>query len=158
MTIFIVILFLLLVFYLWWNHFKTPGLPRKQDDIKKIIKELIDRGFNDGYLLLTHAKTKYFLQFYKYAAIEKKGIVLSIPVAKWSEPFIDKIKSYLDKEKIVYTLEVGGDGSSSMTFVDVDFLCDEYKAAVVVKYIFNDIFNVPESDNLYVRLLNASIS
>lgn len=149
------LLFSIVVFYIWWFHLKTPGLPRRQDELKGVVKELLVRGHSNGLLILTHSKTKLFVQMYKYVDGKDVGVMLSIPQADWSQKYIGPLKKSLEDKGVEYNISFSG-AVGDLPFVEADFAKDTDRAYTVIRTIFNDVYGISEEEAIHVRLMNAT--
>ena len=130
------------------------GLERTIEQTKGSINDLLKRGFDGGFLIITVAYTKKFIQFRKYIKSPGKyGIELCFPNAKWSHPYCMKLRSYCLENKIEFYVEQ----NNPLVFLCTDFKRDVDLAHDFVKIILTEIFDFKESIRLFVRLHNATL-
>lgn len=150
----IFLIFLVIGVFLWKS---AKGVPRKICQLERCLFDLLRRGFSDGYLIISHIRSKTFIQFRKY--ILKKGeygIELSFPKAPWSEKYFSDLVDYCREKEIQFEL-IDARDSGELDFLDIDFGKDVALAFKTVQVILLDIFNHSERDTYRVLLENASV-
>jgi len=127
------------------------------ETIKQPIKDLLQRGFDGGFLIIDVSSSKYFLQLRKY--INKPGdygIELSFPIAKWSLNLFDELIEFCNRYGIAYNLEKSKN-KDSLDFLYIDFGKEYKKAHKYVSRILLDVFKINPEVKLFVRLENATV-
>jgi hypothetical protein len=105
---------------------------------------LFHRGFNGGFMIVQvpydSKKFKRFIQFSKYIGGKKKvGLQLDYPLAEWSKPYYEKLKSVLKRNDILFDIEKT-DEEGVPEFLVIDFKKDLEKAENVASLIFQELY------------------
>ena len=149
------IVFAIVAVVLIWRGTKGPAHTLKS--IYKPIDELLERGFDEGFLIITISYSKMFLQLRKYILNKKNyGIELVFPKAPWSVDYFDKIEKLCINSKIPYSIrkEVG---KYTLDFLYVNYGKDSKKAYENIKQILTAVFSVNDNTKLFLRMENASL-
>jgi hypothetical protein len=135
----------------------VKGPARTIETIKQPIKDLLQRGFDGGFLIIDVSSSKYFLQLRKYINEPGDyGIELSFPIAKWSLNLSDKLTEFCNRCGIAYNLEKD-ENKGSLDFLYIDFGKDYKKAHEYVSRILLEVFDINPDAKLFVRLENATV-
>jgi hypothetical protein len=138
-----------------WRGVKGPA--HTLETIEKPIKDLLKRGYDGGFLILSVSRSKCFVQLRKY--IKESGlygIELCFPNANWSAQYFEALIDFCIREDIEYLIaKENTDGP--LEFLYIDFNRDIQKAHRYIKKIFKEILGVDENVKLYSRLENASV-
>ena len=126
------------------------GIPRNLESSKRAIQDLLNRGFNGGFLVIKiRRNSEKFVQFYKYIEKNSYGIVLSFPLVEWSKLYENKFRELCSKSNLKID-------EKDKTFLDVDFKKDIDLAHSFFKQLVTDVFNEEQDIKFYVNLENAS--
>lgn len=117
------------------------------------ISELLDRGFDGGFMIFKHENSEKFIQLSKWIKGNDCGLELSFPIVAWSSGYADELKEFCKEEELKFKVTKGSDG---MEFIDINFSSNVTAAANCAEHILLSIFNIPESDSYYVQLEGAS--
>lgn len=120
------------------EHLEEIGL----GDFRRLIATLLERGYDLGFLVFELPGEERFVEFSKYIREgPREGIQLDFPLAPWSEPYYDQVKSLLESRQVPYTVEDTPDGPVR-EFIQVDFAQDLDRAAATAREIFERVFRV----------------
>jgi hypothetical protein len=126
------------------EHLEEIGL----GDFRRLIAMLLERGYDLGFLVFELPGEERFVEFSKYIREgARQGIQLDFPLAPWSEPYYDQVKSLLESRKVSYTVEDTPDGPVR-EFIQVDFAQDLDRAAAPAREIFERVFRVDPATRL----------
>jgi len=120
------------------EHMEEIGL----GDLARFVSMLLERGYDLGFLVFELPGDERFVEFSKHmreGALQ--GIQLDFPLAPWSEPYYDQVKSLLESRRVPYVVEDTPDGPVR-EFIQVDFGQDVNAAAAMAKEIFERVFRV----------------
>jgi hypothetical protein len=127
------------------------------ESLERPIKDLLNRGYDNAFLIINISHSKNFLQLKKYIKEPGEyGIRLCFPNARWSNKFFKKLIIFCDRKAINYTI-TEENANEPLTFLIIDFTKDVEKANRYVKEILLEIFEVDKNVKLFVRLENAAI-
>lgn len=88
----------------------SKGPAHTLESLERPIRDLLNRGYNGGFLIISISWSKCFLQLIKYIkAPGDFGIELCFPKAKWSIYLFDKFALYckVKTSKIKYSIFYG---------------------------------------------------
>lgn len=126
------------------------------ESISRAIRDLLKRGFDCGFLIISISGTKNFIQLRKYITSSGNfGIKLFFPNANWSADYYEKLKTKCINEKMKYSI-VKKEQDNELEFIKVDFKKDSNNAHEFVKEVILEIFEVSDTVKLYVKLENAT--
>ncbi len=130
------------------EHVEEIGLA----DLERLITNLLQRGYDLGFLVLELPGEERFVEFSKYIKEgARQGIQLDFPLSPWSEPYYDQVKSLLESRRVEYTVQDTPNGPVR-EFIQVDFGQDVPAAAVMAKEIFERVFRVAPTIRLTADL------
>ena len=131
----------------------SRGAQRDLASVRASIQDLLERGYDNGFLLIQIAFTNRFLQFEKYVTSSaESGVQMAFPRAKWAEPFFEAIREYCRLHKLDACVVNEG----MLDFLYVDFGKDIELACKSTIDILQDVFHVSQKTKLFMRLENAS--
>jgi len=159
----ILLIFLIIVcgVVLFWFLGRKPVLFKNilLSNITKFLKILLFRGYDRGFLVISvqkDRKPKRFIQIAKYIEDKNKtGLRLAFPHAEWSQPYFNKLKDRLIKEKIKFEIETT-ESKEVPEFIVVDILQDLNFAIRLINLILTKVFNVSEIEPLELYMINIS--
>lgn len=142
--ILIVIFVILILVFLLNRYLKKPYRHKgiKLSQLEEYLKILRDSGYDGGFVIIEHSKTKEFIQFQKH--IDSDGrITLSstfFPV-KWNLKYFSSIKNYLHSQNLDFDLKKNEDDQEV-----IDIFCNDDLASCVklVKDINLEVFKMKE--------------
>jgi len=148
----IALLIIIALVFFSWKRVKR-GVYRTLSFIPIGICELLDRGFDGGFMIFNHANSEKFIQLSKWGKGGSCGLELSFPLVGWSKCYEVQLREYCQVHGLLARSTLGSDGTE---FIDINFSKNVAAAAECVEYIFLSIFGIPKSDGYFVRLEGAS--
>lgn len=128
-------------------YYRVWREPQDYDTVSPVFGRLLRSGLNGGFIIITHARSKTWIQLSKYIrARGDYGIELSVPEVDWTRPYFAQIEALIDRHRLVSRIVAGSDGTR---FLDVDFGKDAQKAAETGRAIFRDVFRAPLSGRFH---------
>ncbi len=126
------------------EHLEEVGLP----DLQRCLEILLLRGYDLGFVVFEVPGDQRFVEFSKYVRDQNAlGIQLDFPLAPWSEPYYEQVKSLLEGKGITYQVEDTPDGPVR-EFIQVDFARDLAGAAATGQEIFERVFQMAPTTRL----------
>lgn len=124
--------------------------------LEHAIKQLLRRGYADGFLSIKVKSSNKYLELTKYIhSCGKYGLLLYVPVETWSEGYIHMIQNYLDNEEIEFSYDSPYPGKPA-SFICIDCKNNASRAHKIVNEIFIHIFLIPKSIKYSIVLSNCS--
>jgi hypothetical protein len=152
----LVIIVLIVIFLLIKRGIKGPA--HSIDTILKPIDELLERGFDDGFLIISISNTKHFLQLRKYIDNNDDfGLELVFPKAEWSIEYFSKLEKHCIDEGIPYSIRTEV-RKHTLDFLYIIYGNDSKKSYEHIRAILITLFGVDEETVLYLRMENAALS
>lgn len=119
---------------------------RALNKIKTVFNELVNKGREGAFVIFTSPETDKFVQFVYDS--KERWLICDIPLIELSEEEKDKIKVIME-EGSATDMDTGEQVSYQWWFTvdDID------RATKLVKTVFIDIFNLPESYSIKSELI-----
>jgi len=121
------------------------------------IRDLLRRGYKEGFLVINIHYTKQFVQLKKY--IHNKGnygMEFCFPNTKWSDKLFVKLVEFCTETEIDFV--IGEEHAKEpLEFLYIDFGKDVLLAHSTIVDILLNVFGVDDDVKLFVRLENASV-
>lgn len=118
------------------------------DELPGSLAQLLKRGYEGGFLIITFSPSKKCLWFQKY--IRSKGdygIEFAFPEADWSRPYFPKLKAYCIEQGMEFRIiSVGAKGHELTGSLYVDFGKDIDRANEFSVHVTNHILGIPEDE------------
>jgi len=132
----------------------AKGAPRTLDTLSGALADLLKRGYDGGFLIISISYSRRFLQIRKYIRQPGNyGIELAFPKAKWSLSCFDAVRDLCRRRGL--DSRVSDEGV--LDFLYADFGTNVSEANDCVKEILADIFGVSSKATLFVKLENATV-
>lgn len=135
---------------------RSLGPTRDIVELEHAIKQLLKRGFADGFLSIKAKNSDKYLELTKYITPSGRyGLYVYVPIEQWSESYIHLVQNYFATEGIALDYEMN-ESDGLVSFLRVDCENDAHRTYKIVKEIFTRIFGVPKSAKYSVVLSNCS--
>lgn len=128
----------------------------KAENLEEHIEAVLYRGFDASFAIFMKRGKKPFVQVYK--SIKNKGHVelhLTIPLVEWSTKYLSGLKTKLSENSVDYTLTEQTQ-ESPLSFLDCNFNTDASSCAIIIRKIFDEVFNVEPSVNYKIKFSRIS--
>jgi hypothetical protein len=159
--IYFTILISIIIFIWAILHFgNKPKIHRKipQNNLKKYLEVLLNRGYDRSFIIIQvpwDKKFKRFLQYTKYIGDNNVGLEFDYPLAEWSKPYYDKLKSILQKSHIGFEIEKT-DQKEVPEFLVIDIKKDLEMASKISILVLQDMYNLGPNDFVELYFYNIS--
>lgn len=133
----------------------VKGRKYRLDELRRPIVDLLDRGYESGFVVLQPVCSAGFVQFRKYVDDSgREGMELAIPIVDWSRPLVPPVRSFCERLNVSFFVE-REDPKGEMEFAYADLERDSDKAYELAIEIFSLLLENPEEQRYFVMLENA---
>jgi len=151
--------YIILVIAVLFLLFKRASLGRAYsiEQIGRGIEDLVNRGFEDGFLVIELKGRKEFLQFQKQ--IETNGtwaLECVLPCASWSQPYYGLVVNLADERGLQAHEIKNNDSNEVAKFLFIDFSKNVKSAQDFATSVFKDIYKVDEGQKYFIKLENSA--
>jgi len=149
---------LLLLGAILYHYGKRPYRHKRAaaDDLGKLFKVLLYRGYDGGLMFIEAPGRKRFLQFRKYIKSKSNvGIEFGFPLAPWSGEYYEKLKESLERREIDYSI-AGAGGRVTTEFLLIDLQQDVGKGVEVARLILGEVFGLMPEETISLYYVNVS--
>lgn len=133
----------------------SKGVLKAAEDLKSIINQLLQLGFDRGTLVIQEKNSGKFIQFRKYIDNNgSSGLELGFPNANWSEKYFGDAIQYFEENKVPYL--VRREGIDGMEFLLVNLEQNVDKAYKVCCDLF-ELMDVSLENKFHIMMNNVSV-
>jgi hypothetical protein len=127
--------------------YKVWKEPRDYESMAPTFRRLLRSGLNGGFIVITHARSKLWIQLSKYIrATGDYGIELSFPEVEWTRPYFARVQALVEAHRLPSRIVIASDGTR---FLDIDFAADLETALATGRAIFRDVFGASLTDRFH---------
>jgi hypothetical protein len=161
MIFLIIIIFIIAVLFAFWYLDRKPLILRKisQNDLNIHLRNLLNRGYDRGFMIIQipkDKKVKRILQFSKYIGKNKLvGLQFDYPLADWSKPYYEKLKSILNNNQIEFEIQKTN-YEKVPEFIVVDIKKDIEKALYLSTLLLKELYGLSKEDTVELFMENVS--
>ena len=152
------VIVMLLLAVILYQYGKRPYRHKRTvaDDLSKLFKVLLYRGYDGGLMFIEAPDRKRFLQFRKYIKSRSNvGVEFSFPFAPWSGEYYEKVKESLERRGIDFSV-VRTNEQVVTEFLLIDLKQDVEKGIEVARLILREVFGLRPDEIISLYFVNVS--
>lgn len=157
-TYFLIALIILIGFIHIKSRLWVKGMPRAYEQLKIPVQNLLKRGFDGGFLIITHVDSELSVQFRKYINnSDDYGIELAFPCVEGSEDYFGELRMHCVLNDIPVITQFERSEGNDTNFLYIDFKKNAEQAYRLLAVVLFSIFKIKQTDNFYVLLSGVSV-